>query len=94
MTAAEIVDALVAAGHKWPGGRNNAEIHRTRAGWLLRAAGAWSWFLWPKKTDYAPYPAVGGYSSAARLRKSWTTVEVEKIGTWTQLVLEPKENYP
>lgn len=76
--AAKVVDLIIAAGHSWPGGRENAQIERTYAGGNQRKCGAWSWFLMPINNDLGIFPDVGSQIGVTELFKNEIVVSWDK----------------
>lgn len=66
-----IVRIAQARGLEFPGGEDNYYIHRSRAGWAMRAAGAWSWWLDPIDPSTRNYPSVGSQWPAKMVREDW-----------------------
>ena len=63
----KIVALLTDSGVEWPGGYQNAKIVRTHAGRHQRAAGAWSWHLWPIDNTVGVFPSVGSSYPASQI---------------------------
>src|SRR4051812_18250702 len=76
-------DALLKIGIEWPGGAENMQIRRTRAGRHQKARGALSWFLYGKD-GYLPIKDIGGYVAA-----KYYVGELEAMDERYAVVIEP-----
>ncbi len=82
--AYRIVEKLIEAGIEFPGGPENAEIRRTRAGRHQRSCGAWSFFLWCKDGSHL-YPMIGSQYPASLIAKGFTVYR----SPWADINLDP-----
>lgn len=87
--AIRIVQELEAKGHlTWPGGPQNAKIHRLYAGRHQRAAGAWVWDLKPVAArQLSLYPSVGSQWPATTIARGFEVLRDQ----WGDLSLFPKD---